>query len=68
MIPSTPQQNGVPEQKNRTLLDMVMSMMAHANLQISFWEDALLMATYILNRVSSVPATHMSYGMKETPL
>ena len=35
-IPYTPQQNGVAERRNRTLLDMVRSMMAHANLPISF--------------------------------
>jgi len=59
MIPGTPQQNGIAERKNRTLLDMVKSMMAHANLPISFWGDVLLTATYILNRVpsKSVPAT-----------
>ena len=35
-IPYTPQQNGVAERRNRTLLDMVRSMMAQANLPISF--------------------------------
>lgn len=53
MIPYTPQQNGVVERRNHTLLDMVRSMMAQANLPISFWGDALLSATYILNRVPS---------------
>ena len=52
-IPYTPQQNGVAERRNRTLLDMVRSMMAQANLPIIFWGDALLSATYILNRVPS---------------
>ena len=33
----TPQQNGVVERRNRTLLDMVRSMMAQAKLPISFW-------------------------------
>lgn len=58
-IPYTPQQNGVAERRNRTLLDMVRSMMAQANLPISYWGDALLTATYILNRVpsKSVPLT-----------
>ena len=53
MIPRTPQQNGVAERRNRTLLDMVRSMMTHVNLPISFWGDALLTAAYILNRVPS---------------
>ena len=58
-IPYTPQQNGVAERRNRTLLDMVRSMMAQANLPISFWGDALLTAAYVLNRVpsKSVPST-----------
>ena len=58
-ILSTPQQNGVVERRNRTLLEMVSLMMAQANLPISFWGDALLTATYILNHVpsKSVPRT-----------
>jgi len=58
-IPGTPQQNGVAERRNRTLLEMVRSMLAQANLPISFWGDALLTAAYILNRVpsKSVPST-----------
>ena len=36
-IPYTPQQNGVAERRNRTLLDMVRLMMVQANLPISFW-------------------------------
>jgi len=58
-ISHTPQQNGVAERRNRTLLDIVRLMMAHANLLISFRGDALLTTTYILNRMprKSVPAT-----------
>ena len=48
-----PQQNGVAERRNRTLLDMVRLMMAQAKLPISFWGDTLMNATYILNRVPS---------------
>ena len=50
-IPRTPQQNGVVEQRNRTLLEMVRSMMAQAHLPITFWGDSLLTATFILNQV-----------------
>jgi len=35
-IPYIPQQNGVAECRNHTLLNMVRSIMAHANLPISF--------------------------------
>ena len=34
--PGTPQQNGVAEKKNRTLLEMVRSMMSYSTLLISF--------------------------------
>jgi len=52
-IPATLQQNDMAERTNRTLLDIVRSMMAHANLPISFWGDVLLMVAYILNHVPS---------------
>ena len=35
-IPGTPQQNNVAERRNRTLLEMVRSMMAQANFPISY--------------------------------
>ena len=62
-IPGTPQQNGVAERRNRTLLEMVRSMMAQANLPITFWGDALLTATYILNRVPSKSVTSTPYEL-----
>lgn len=51
--PGTPQQNGVAERRNRTLLDMVRSMMSYSSLPISFWGYALQTAVYILNVVPS---------------
>ena len=51
--PYTPQHNGVVERRNRTLLDMVRSMMGKENLPKSFWGYALETTVYILNRVSS---------------
>ncbi|KAK0600567.1 hypothetical protein LWI29_016188 [Acer saccharum] len=57
--PGTPQQNGVAERRNRTLLDMVRSMLSYSTLPISFWGYALQTAIYILNDVpsKSVPKT-----------
>src|ERR1051325_8379317 len=49
--PRTPQWNGVSERRNRTLLDMVRSMMSRTDLPNSFWGHALLTAAYTLNRV-----------------
>ncbi|KAJ9556020.1 hypothetical protein OSB04_010634 [Centaurea solstitialis] len=47
----TPQMNGVSERRNRTLLDMVRSMMCRSSLPVSFWGHALETAAHILNRV-----------------
>jgi hypothetical protein len=58
-----PQQNGVAEHQNRTLLEMVRSIMAHANHPISFWEDALLTVAYVLNRVPSKSVTKTPYEL-----
>ncbi|GAU23520.1 hypothetical protein TSUD_39990 [Trifolium subterraneum] len=46
----TPQQNGVSERKNKTLLNMVRSMLAGRNVPKTFWPEALKWATYVLNR------------------
>ena len=51
--PRTPQQNGVSERRNRTLLDMVRSMLSYSSLPESFWGYALETAAYILNLVPS---------------
>ncbi|KAL4033283.1 hypothetical protein IC575_006370 [Cucumis melo] len=52
-VPGTPQQNGVSERRNRTLLDMVRSMMSYTHLPNSFWGYAVQTAVYILNCVPS---------------
>ena len=51
--PGTPQCNGVSERHNRTLLDMVRSMMSLSNLPLSFWGYALETAAFTLNRAPS---------------
>ena len=49
----TPQHNGVSERHNRTLLDMVRSMMSLTDLPLSFWGYALETAAFTLNRAPS---------------
>nr|GFA29802.1 hypothetical protein [Tanacetum cinerariifolium] len=49
--PYTPQQNGVSERRNHTLLDMVRSMFNLTTLLLSFWDYALESAVRILNMV-----------------
>src|SRR6266566_1422197 len=51
--PGTPQRNGVSERHNRTLLDMVRSMMSITDLPLSFWGYALETAAFTLNRAPS---------------
>ena len=48
--PRTPQCNGVSECHNRTLLDIVQSMMSLTDLPLSFWGYALEIAAFMLNR------------------
>jgi len=58
-MPGTPQQNGVVERRNRTLMDMVRSMLSHNNVPKSLWMYSLKTAVHLLNRVPSkaVPKT-----------
>ncbi|WVZ13110.1 hypothetical protein V8G54_017640 [Vigna mungo] len=51
--PGTPQQNGVSERRNRTLMDMVRSMLSNSCLPVSLWMYSLKTAMYLLNRVPS---------------
>ena len=57
--PSEPQQNGVAERRNHTLMDMVRSTISYSTLPISLWMEALKTAIHFLNRVpsKSVPKT-----------
>ncbi|GAU24937.1 hypothetical protein TSUD_311720 [Trifolium subterraneum] len=46
----TPQQNGVSERKNKTLLNMVRSMLVGKYVPKLFWPEAVVWATYVINR------------------
>ena len=54
----TPQQNGVAERMNRTLLEIVRSMISYSTLPISFWGYAQKIAMHILNLVPSKSVPH----------
>jgi transposase InsO family protein len=49
--PRTPQQNGVAERKNRTLIEAARSMLANSKLPTMFWTESVGTASYVLNRV-----------------
>ena len=49
--PYTPQQNGVVERKNRTLVEMPRTMLDEYKTPQHFWPDAIDTAYHIINRV-----------------
>ncbi|GJX24935.1 retrotransposon protein, putative, ty1-copia subclass [Tanacetum coccineum] len=59
--PYMPQTNGVSERGNRTLLDMVRSMMSQTTLPKSFWDYALETAARILNMVPTKKVDKIPY-------
>nr|GFB41747.1 retrovirus-related Pol polyprotein from transposon TNT 1-94 [Tanacetum cinerariifolium] len=61
--PYTPQSNGVSERRNRTLLNMVRSMMSLITLPLSFWDYALETATRILNMVPTKKVDKTPYEL-----
>nr|GEY37107.1 putative ribonuclease H-like domain-containing protein [Tanacetum cinerariifolium] len=50
-VPRTPQQNGIAERKNRTLIEAARTMLADSLLPIPFWAEAVNTACYVYNRV-----------------
>ena len=69
-MPGTPQQNGIAERRNRTLMEMVRSMMSYSSVPISLWGEALKTAMYILNRVpgKAVPKTPFELWTGRKPI
>ncbi|GKE10995.1 retrotransposon protein, putative, ty1-copia subclass, partial [Tanacetum coccineum] len=61
--PYTPQHNGVSERRNRTLLDMVRSMMSQTTLPTSFLDYALDTAAHILNMVPTKKVEKTPYNV-----
>lgn len=51
--PYSPQQNGVVERPNRTLLEMTRSILKHMNVSNYLWGEAVRHATYLINRVGT---------------
>ncbi|GJY74797.1 putative ribonuclease H-like domain-containing protein [Tanacetum coccineum] len=50
-VARTPQQNGVAERKNRTLIEAARTMIADSKLPTTFWAKAVNTACYVQNRV-----------------
>ncbi|GJV25377.1 ribonuclease H-like domain-containing protein [Tanacetum coccineum] len=50
-VARTPQQNGIAERKNRTLIEAARTMLADSLLPTTFWAEAINTAYYVQNRV-----------------
>ncbi|KAD5960508.1 hypothetical protein E3N88_11980 [Mikania micrantha] len=59
-VPSTPQQNGVAERRNMTLIEAARTMLSDAKLPITFWAEAVNTACYVQNRVLVVKTHGMT--------
>nr|GEV01008.1 hypothetical protein [Tanacetum cinerariifolium] len=50
-VPRTPQQNGIAEKKNKTLIEAARTMLVDSLLPIPLWAEAVNTACYVQNRV-----------------
>jgi hypothetical protein len=60
--PNTPEQNGIAERWNRTLVEMARCMLHHSGLDYAFWGEAIMTAAYLRNRSPTA-----ALGGKMTP-
>ncbi|GJW35673.1 putative ribonuclease H-like domain-containing protein [Tanacetum coccineum] len=70
-VARTPQQNGVAERRNRTLIKAARTMLVDSKLLTTFWAEAVNTACYVLNRVLVIkPHTKTPYELihGRTPL
>ena len=54
VVPRTPQENGVAERMNRTILERARSMRIHARFPLNLWADAINTTIYLINRGPSM--------------
>jgi hypothetical protein len=62
-MPGSPAMNGVAERRNRTLIEMVQSIISHTSLPLNIWGEALKTTAYILNRVPTKAANKTPYEL-----
>lgn len=60
--PYTPQQNGVSERMNRSIMDKVRSMLHETGLYESYWAEAASTTVYLINRL---PNASISFEIPE---
>ena len=52
-VRDTPQQNGIAERMNRTIMEKVRCMLSSSGLSKQFWAEAVITACYLINRSPS---------------
>ncbi|GJZ09501.1 putative ribonuclease H-like domain-containing protein [Tanacetum coccineum] len=70
-VSRTPQQNGIAERRNRTLIKTARTMLVDSKLPTTFWAKAVNTACYVINRVLVIkPHTKILYELihARTPL
>ena len=55
IVPKTPELNGMAERMNRTVMERVRCILAHAKLPKTYWAEALKTVVYVINTSPSVP-------------
>lgn len=50
--PHTHEQNGAAERKYRHIIETGLSLMAHSNVPVTYWNHAFEAAVYLINRLS----------------
>ncbi|GKB50236.1 ribonuclease H-like domain-containing protein, partial [Tanacetum coccineum] len=58
LVARIPQQNGVAERMNRTLIEAARTMLADSLLPTTFWAEAVSTACYVFNRVRVTKPQH----------
>ena len=58
----TPQENGLAERMNKTIMEHTRSMRLHAGLLLDMWAEAINTTIYLINRG---PSTPLGYGIPE---
>ena len=62
IVPWTPQENGVAECMNKTIMERARSMRLHARFPLNMWVEVVNTIIYLINRG---PSTPLDYGIPE---
>uniref|UniRef100_A0A803P8J1 Integrase catalytic domain-containing protein n=1 Tax=Cannabis sativa TaxID=3483 RepID=A0A803P8J1_CANSA len=58
--PHTDEQNGVVERKHRHVVETGLTLLAHAFLPLTFWDEAFRTATFLINRMPTAVIQHIT--------